>query len=467
MATRKASKQIALALSGLLAVLVGISAWVFIDHARTFKSKELAKGAQVGLPRTYQELRREVSAEKDAMPLLVQFDTEYQKARNTLLGQELAEARRNLPTTRQRYSELLPKFVASNARLTQLSGRIQTKTELATYTLPQLGSDPRIFNFRPAWNLIRFSVQRATVLRNQGQPDAAMRVLCEAAPIARLVKQDPTYLGNTMSIGFERAILQAAMTILEEHGSSPSVRGQALQLLKEFHEPADYRASIRYEYATLLAFENMLKTNPNQAINQFFRMREDSKNPQLVYVKLLLSTPGIQEDILAFPLSQLRQAFETLPTDPNQARQRIQLIKKLEVGQLNLLSRYTVLNDLLSPVRSGPYEEAAAQIAGRRAFEAMVASLAHKEKFGTYPRQLPITGETALDPFSEKPLKYVATPTSVKIYSVGKDLADNGGNFTATDRNRRDIGFGLPIQRWTPRRTNEQSAFSQQNQAIR
>jgi hypothetical protein len=456
-----------LALSGLLAVLSGISAWAFIDHARTFKSKEFAKGPQVGLPRTYQELRREVSAEKDARPLLVQFEAEYQKARNTLLGQELAEARRNLPTTRKRYSELLSKFVASNTRLRQLSDRIRTKTELATYTLPQPGSQPQFFNYRPTWNLIRFSVQSAMVLLNQGKPDAAMTVLREAAPIAGLVRQDPTYLGNTMSISFERAILQAAMTVLEEHGSSPSVRDQALQLLREFHEPADYRASIRYEYATLLAFESMLKTNPNQAINQFFRIRENSNNPQLVYVKLLLSTPGLQEDILAFPLSQLRQAFETLPTDPNQAKKRIQIIKKLEVGQLNLLSRYTVLNDLLSPVRSGPYEEAAAQIAVRRAFEAIVASLAHKQRFGSYPKQLPVAGETALDPFSEKPLKYITTPTSVKIYSVGRDIVDNGGNFTATDRNRRDIGYGLPIQRGTPRRANDQAAFSPEVQAIK
>jgi hypothetical protein len=465
MSQRKASKQIALALSGLLAILSGISAWAFIDHARTFKRNEMAKGPQVGLPRTHKELRREVSAEKNARPLLDQFEAEYQKARNTLLGQELAEARRNLPTTRQRYSELLSKFVASNTRLTQLSDRIRAKTELVTYTLPQPGSQPKLLNFRPSWNLIRFSVQRATVLRNQGKPNAAMRVLCEAAPIAGLVRQDPTYLGNTMSISFERAILQAAMTILEEHGASPSVRDQALQLLKEFHEPADYRASIRYEYATLLAFESMLKANPNEAIDQFFRMRESPNNPQLVYVKLLLSTPGLQEDILAFPLSQLRQAFETLPPDPNQAQERIQLTKKLEVGQLNLLSRYTVLSDLLSPVRSGPYEIAANQIAERRAFEAIVACLAHKERFGSYPKQLPVAGEKALDPFSEKPLKYIATPTSVKIYSVGRDAVDHGGNFTATDRNRRDIGYGLPIQRWTPRRANEQAALSQQVQA--
>ena len=49
-----------------------------------------------------------------------------------------------------------------------------------------------------------------------------------------------------------------------------------------------------------------------------------------------------------------------------------------------------------------------------------------------------------LDPFDGKPLRLLKTADAMTIYSVGEDLADNGGQVVPPKKDRApDIGFTL------------------------
>jgi hypothetical protein len=54
------------------------------------------------------------------------------------------------------------------------------------------------------------------------------------------------------------------------------------------------------------------------------------------------------------------------------------------------------------------------------------------------------------DPFTNLPLVMKTSPESCKVYSVGQDGVDHGGNLQSTMQTGTDIGFEMPAGEKVP-----------------
>ena len=67
----------------------------------------------------------------------------------------------------------------------------------------------------------------------------------------------------------------------------------------------------------------------------------------------------------------------------------------------------------------------------------------HFGKRTGFPAQLQV--EVRIDPFDDKPLRTTQADDRFWIYSIDRDLVDDGGNFGEEDgRNATDVGFSVP-----------------------
>lgn len=110
--------------------------------------------------------------------------------------------------------------------------------------------------------------------------------------------------------------------------------------------------------------------------------------------------------------------------------------------------RYAI-NELLIPVYLLEPETRSrepAYVAKMRTLGCAAAVRLHKQRTGSYPRSLEALGlgETAIDPFTGKPLIYrVDAQAGFQLYSAGVNSKDDGGR--APYGNRWDIGDILPV----------------------
>ncbi|MBS1715113.1 MAG: hypothetical protein JST30_12335 [Armatimonadetes bacterium] len=59
--------------------------------------------------------------------------------------------------------------------------------------------------------------------------------------------------------------------------------------------------------------------------------------------------------------------------------------------------------------------------------KALAGVLLYQASHGSWPKDLAMAGVNAVDPFDGQPLRYSATENSVRIWSVGPDMSDDGG----------------------------------------
>ncbi len=72
--------------------------------------------------------------------------------------------------------------------------------------------------------------------------------------------------------------------------------------------------------------------------------------------------------------------------------------------------------------------------------DALLATLDFRARQGRFPTSLEEAGVTALDPFTQKPLKMKAEKDSVAVWSVGENLKDDGGE----EKDRNDVVARYP-----------------------
>ncbi len=86
-------------------------------------------------------------------------------------------------------------------------------------------------------------------------------------------------------------------------------------------------------------------------------------------------------------------------------------------------------SELLSPFFAGAAEKVVRNEAQRRLRRTLVALLAYRHREGHFPAALALLSPAApSDPYLRQPLHYRRTENGFVLYSVGKNLIDDGGN---------------------------------------
>ena len=76
---------------------------------------------------------------------------------------------------------------------------------------------------------------------------------------------------------------------------------------------------------------------------------------------------------------------------------------------------------------AGPLQAIGTRIARNRTHLKYIQLLEYNRRTGAFPEELAALGEVPIDPFDRKPIKYRKTSNGFVIYSVGRDMVDNGG----------------------------------------
>jgi hypothetical protein len=116
----------------------------------------------------------------------------------------------------------------------------------------------------------------------------------------------------------------------------------------------------------------------------------------------------------------------------------------------NLVGKlYYTMTLLLSPAYSAGVTAFARTAAGRDSADAAIAAELYRRKNGQWPAKLEdlvpeFLPAVPTDPFTNRPLLMKAAQGSFKVYSVGPDGVDNGGNLSNDQKAGTDMGFDMP-----------------------
>jgi hypothetical protein len=187
---------------------------------------------------------------------------------------------------------------------------------------------------------------------------------------------------------------------------------------------------------------------------------KDSENPREGITReipaRLLSIPSVNFPLRTKALSTLRSIYEKLPTGSRQANEVLAAAKRFDEEldqQQGILDK--VVKQILPPMDRTASVFVRAQIAGDL-LRILAASLAQ-------PTGIKIPANLPLDPFSGKPFRATQNGSSIRIWSVGPDLVDDGGDpiwkkdqRTANGEPKLDITVGYP---YVPKSVAEQRAY--------
>jgi hypothetical protein len=116
----------------------------------------------------------------------------------------------------------------------------------------------------------------------------------------------------------------------------------------------------------------------------------------------------------------------------------------------NLVGKlYYTMTLLLTPAYSSAVTAFARTAAARDSADAAIAAELYRRKHGKWPAKLDELVPEFLpvvptDPFTNRPLVMKASEASFKVYSLGPDGMDNGGNLTNDQKPGTDMGFEMP-----------------------
>jgi hypothetical protein len=106
------------------------------------------------------------------------------------------------------------------------------------------------------------------------------------------------------------------------------------------------------------------------------------------------------------------------------------------------------VNRLVFPVFDQAGEAFVRREAALAAFQGLIAVARFKAEKGRYPETLAEAGFKATDPFSGGPFRMRVSEGQARVYSVGSDRTDDGGEDRATDPDgnplRRDVVCVFP-----------------------
>jgi hypothetical protein len=110
--------------------------------------------------------------------------------------------------------------------------------------------------------------------------------------------------------------------------------------------------------------------------------------------------------------------------------------------------RMGLMCNLLMPTQSRAFKSFVRGEVRHRLADMAVAAAAYRAKNGKYPAQAQdlvpdFIGDVPIDPYDNKPLRLIATPTGIRLYSVGEDMKDGGG--ATNDFETGDVLFNIGV----------------------
>jgi hypothetical protein len=226
--------------------------------------------------------------------------------------------------------------------------------------------------------------------------------------------------------------------------SSPDALTALQKLLEDEDQSPSYLQAIRGERASLHEMVGAIESG------QLTIAQAEGSKPFLGEgVVEAIWRPGFKSehaDILEMMTRHI-DAIRLSPQDQIAAETSIE-------AEIRALPRTRILTRLMSPAVSRINESCRRQHVYVRSLIACLAAERYRQKHGTWPATVADLAPSELsavpqDPFDGQPLRMRRLPDGVVIYSVGRDMIDDGGNLAKADEVMK-TGFDLGFRLWDP-----------------
>jgi len=387
----------------------GYFAWNGIGDAGLAEQKRRA--VALGLPTEPNAVNPRPTPERNAANLLVPVagDLAKWKSRD---GKAFREVWRTVPR-----SEL--------ARLQPLIGRAihaSQRPELAFGSDYRLGPYVLFRELSASGDVARLLVRDAIDQAAQGREDAAFDRLDAAARISALIGlSEPNLLTAVIQVATSQITFRGIQRVIADLNAAPSALARADGVLDLLGPGPDLRNALAGEFAGWVLYSERIRIGELERLDRV-QSGEDKPNPEFEGADAQWLVPSIRKRMIATYYRTFLDYYESLPED------RTELAYAYQVGlafdkRVKADRRVdTILTRIMLP-EVGPAQQAmATQLAMHRAMRCLIIALR------TNAQSLPDLGEDSIDPFTRKPLKFVRKGKEIKVYSVGRNLKDDGGD---------------------------------------
>ncbi|AIE84912.1 hypothetical protein OP10G_1544 [Fimbriimonas ginsengisoli Gsoil 348] len=243
--------------------------------------------------------------------------------------------------------------------------------------------------------------------------------------MARHLGEDPLVVSAVIHASIERQVLDASLRVLERHSREPSVVAGLSKVLKDLGTPTDLRPNVAGEFVLSHRTCEVLGGKETEFLTSMGITNVDEarfRSLRLTWVR-----QANEATLLKF----WRTYYEALPKDPDDVSGIEAAAEQAKKAIADASGPARFLYDQISLFTDTNDHPFATAIAQRRVLKAGL----------TFAKGLvrpdPASRESR-DPFGNGPLKYASPGGNLRIYSVGLDGKDDGG-----DR-KRDLGIELP-----------------------
>jgi hypothetical protein len=450
----KRSLIVTIVISGTVAVcgICGLGLFTGFGNPERQYRAELANGVAVGLPENPEDYQIQTPDSENAAP-------EYRAA---IAAWDRLKTTDSKLQRRLKDGRTSPTFSVAQAEkdLAQIQPILAALDRAIKYPRCNFGKQyakgmeelfPELSTLR---DFARLRTLRAGIYAQQGDFGLAWAELYRGAVILRqLATDNPSLIPTLAQISIRSTLIREAERIFTLQGRNSQAPARAERLLELMGPEPQLKPTIRGEYALTLAMLSQL-SRPSSV-----RSENSSEGPDRPLGDLpdrILAVPSVKYQLSAQVVKRLRGVYEQLPANSRQSGDVLAATKRYD----DALHQHRGVLDRVSTLLLPELARAGGAIVRSQVesdlLRILAASLAQ-------PSGIKIPANLPLDPFSGKPFRATQNGSSIRIWSVGPDLVDDGGNpirkkdqRTANGELKLDITVGYP---YVPKSVAEQKAY--------
>ena len=258
-----------------------------------------------------------------------------------------------------------------------------------------------------------------------------------AGKLTYLLGKDPVMIALVVQCGLRSQICDVVEEYLKSRPTDETVLKRVPSVLASLGPRPDMLVGLRAEFVSgLLAVATLSAPNANENFGV------ESSNS---VIRIARYAPV--RTVYEWRYVQLfRRRYSELRSHTDSV---VAQLKDSEKAQIDLerkaKSDWTYgLADILMPIFSGLPSIVGESEARIHVLTAATDLLREKAKTGKWPTSPATTAAEWKDPFSEKPLKFVAKPNGFLIYSIGRNLKDEGGK--PRPKRYLDENYDIPFE---------------------
>ncbi len=280
--------------------------------------------------------------------------------------------------------------------------------------------------------VVKLACARADIAVGAGDLRTAQECWKRAAILANFIDDEPVWIGMLVQVTCFTVIEESMRAALTAHGQSPEWRSAIRSVLTLIDKPIDFKAVVRYQHLqSIQDVDAVLRPPPKQP----------GDCQSYAYAVWESKIPGMGAASKS-RIHQLMAAFASqLNSDPYDYPATLKACRDLDTSVTGAAS-FRIVSFVL-PGFERAYDAATGEYARRNTLMQAIGLLENPKL-----KDLPLKGRYALDS-DGKPLRIVLQKGGLVVYSLGPNLADDGGQIEkkVNGTSTRDYDFGVRIPR--------------------